>query len=160
MALLQQLLAKTRQNPMLLGYLAALGAAISYGVVSLVARKIVTDYSSPMVGTAFSMMFGTIIVAGLFHRDAMTDAATAPRKAWVYVALAGCASTWGVSFWFLAFNEAPVVLVAPAAGTHPLIAILLSHIFLQRLERVTLRTMLGAVFVVGGVAMVAVGANS
>ena len=149
----------TIRRQVLLGYLAALGAAISYAVVSLVARKIVTDYSSPMVGTAFSMMFGTMIVAGMFHRHAMNDVASAPRKAWVYVALAGCASTWGVSFWFLAFKEAPVVLVAPAAGTHPLVAIVLAHFFLQRLERVTWRIVLGAMLVVGGVTMVAVGAN-
>ena len=149
----------TIRRQVMLGYLAALGAAISYAVVSLIARKIVTDYSSPMVGTAFSMMFGTMIVAGMFHRHAMNDVASTPRKAWVYVALAGCASTWGVSFWFLAFNEAPVVLVAPAAGTHPLVAIVLAHLFLQRLERVTWRIVLGAMLVVGGLAMVAVGAN-
>ena len=65
----------------------------------------------------------------------------------------------GVSFWYLAFNEAPVVLVAPAAGTYPLVAILLSYIFLQRLERVTWRIVLGAVLVVGGVALIATGTN-
>ena len=105
------------------------------------------------------MIFGTLILAVLFHRHVSHDMAIAPRKAWVYVVLAGCASTFGVSFWYLAFNEAPVVLVAPAAGTYPLVAIFLSHIFLQRLERVTWRIVLGAVLVVGGVALIATGTN-
>ena len=148
------------ESRLVLGYAAALAAALCYGAAAVIAGKIVDDYSSPMVGAAFSMLFGTLVLAFLFGKSAVADIAAAPRRALGLIVLAGVAATWGVSFWFLAFKEAPVVLVAPAAGTHPLIAILLSHIFLQRLERVTLRTMLGGVFVVGGVAMIAVGANS
>ena len=140
-----------------LGYLAALGAAFSYGAASLVARKIVDDYSSPMVGTAFSLLFGTMIVAALFHRDAVADAIVTPRRVWLFAVLAGCAATWGVSFWFLALNRAPVVLVAPLAGTHPLVAMVLTHIFLQRLERVTWHAVLGTLMIVGGVVFIAVG---
>ena len=147
----------TTDRRLLLGYMAALGAAASYGSISLVARKIVTDYASPMVGTAFSMLIGTIIVAAMFHRHAVADSARAPRRGLVMVALAGCAATWGVSFWFLAFSQAPVILVAPLAGTHPLVAIVLTHFFLQRLERVTWRTVLGALLVAGGVVLIAVG---
>ena len=141
----------------LLGYLAALGAAASYGSVTLVARKIVTDYSSPLVGTAFSLLIGTLIVGALFHRDVAADAPRAPGRAWLLVAAAGCASTWGVSFWFLALDRAPVVLVAPLAGTHPLVSIVLGYLFLKRIERLTWRSVAGALLVVIGVALVAVG---
>ena len=149
--------AQTTDRRLLLGYLAAVGAAVSYGAVSLVARKIGTEYSPPLVGAAFSMLFGTMIVALLFHGHVTTDAVHAPRRACVMVGLAGCAGTWGVSFWFLALSEAPVVLVAPLAGTHPLISVVLAHLFLQRLERVTWRTALGALLVVGGVVVIALG---
>ena len=124
----------TARRRLVVGYLAALGAAFAYGAGSLVVRKIVDDYSSPLVGTAFSLMFGMAIMAVLFHGHALSDGVRAPKRAWLLVALAGCASTWGVSFWFLALNEAPVVLVAPLAGCSPLVTIALAHVFLRRIE--------------------------
>ncbi|MDP6402283.1 MAG: DMT family transporter [SAR202 cluster bacterium] len=145
------------RSRMALGYIASLGSALSYGSVTLVARKITDDYASPVVGTAFSMLFGTLIMAVLFHRHAIADAPGAPRRAWLFVALAGCSATWGVSFWFLALSRAPVVLVSPLAGTYPLVAIALTHVFLQKLEKVTWRTVVGAMFAVAGVALIAVG---
>ena len=97
------------------------------------------------------------MVGALFHRDLIAEVPVAPRRAWLFVALAGCASTWGITFWFLALDRAPVVLVAPLAGTHPLVSILLAYLFLKRLERLSWRTLLGAALVVAGVALIATG---
>ena len=149
----------TERRRLLLGYLAALGAAFCYGALALVARKIVTDFSPPLVATAFSLLIGTVILTAMVYGHAVHDLPRAPRRGWVLVALAGCASTWGVSFWFLALSKAQVVLVAPVVGTSPLVSIALTHVFLQRLERVTWRTVLGALLVAGGVAVVALGAE-
>jgi drug/metabolite transporter (DMT)-like permease len=52
------------------------------------------------------------------------------------------------------------VLVAPIVGTSPLFAIAMTHLFLQRLERVTWRTALGASLVAAGVALVTFGGRS
>ena len=141
----------------LLGYAASLTAAFGYGIGALASRKVVDDYASPMVATAFSLMFGTIMVAAVFYRDVPKDIATAPLRAWVLVALAGLAAAWGVGFFFLAISEGAVVRVAPVVGAYPLITILLSYVFLGRLERVTWRTVAGAVLVVVGVALIAIG---
>ncbi len=43
--------------------------------------------------------------------------------------------------------------MAPLVGISPLVSILLTHLFLQRLERVTWRTVLGALLVVIGVTL-------
>ena len=137
----------TARRHTLLGYLAALGAAFCYGSAALLGREIVSNYAPPMVATAFPLTFGTIIVAALFHQHVSVDMAQAPRRAWLMVALAGVASSWGVSFWFLSMNEAPVVLVAPVVGITPLVSITLTHIFLSRLKRVTWRTVWGALLV-------------
>ena len=150
---------ETAQRRLLLGYLAALGAAFCYGSVTLVARKIVTDFAPPMVGTAFSMLFGTVILGLLVHRHAIVDVPRATRRGLLMVGLAGLASTFGVSFWFLALNESRVVLVAPLVGTSPLLAIALTHFFLRRLERVTWRTVVGAALVVFGAALVVIGGS-
>ena len=139
------------------GYLASLGSAFAYGASALIARKLVEDYSPPLVAGAFSLMFGTLVLAAISHRHALRDVGRVPRRAWVMVALAGCASTWGVVFFYLAINKAPVVLVAPITGTNPLVALVLTHLFLQRLEKVTLRTTLGAVTVLLGVTLIVLG---
>lgn len=147
----------TDPRRLLLGSLAALGAGSCYGATSLIARRIVSDYASPTVGTAFSLLFGALMVLILFHRHALGDVGRAPRRAWLLVALAGCASTWGVGFLFLALSKAPVVVVAPLDATSPLVSLVLTHLFLQRLERVTWRTVAGAALVVGGVVLIALG---
>ena len=149
--------ATATESRLVLGYAAALGAAFCYGAAAVIAGKIVDDYSSPMVGAAFSMLFGALIVAVIFRKTAFAEIATAPRRALGLMVLAGVAATWGVSFWFLALDNAPVVLVAPLSGTHPLWSILLAHLFLQRIERVTWRTLLGTLMLVAGVALIAVG---
>jgi len=148
---------QNQNKRLMLGYAASLGAAACYGSVALVGRKIVGDYAPAMVATAFSMALGTTMVAALFFRDVKSDLFTTPNRAWVMVALAGIAAAWGISFWFLALEEAPVVLVAPLVGVSPLVSIVLTHFFLQRLEKVTMRTVFGALMVVGGVALVTLG---
>ncbi|MDP6455370.1 MAG: DMT family transporter [SAR202 cluster bacterium] len=148
------------QNPkkrLMLGYAASIGSAACYGSVALVGRKIVGEYAPPLVATAFSMSLGMAMVAVLFFNDVRSDLRRGLSQAWIMLALAGLASAWGVSFWFLALGEAPVVLVAPLVGVSPLVSIALTHFFLQRLEKVTIRTVMGAIMVVGGVALVTLG---
>lgn len=149
----------TSNRDIVIGYAAAFGAALAYGTVAVIGRKIVNDFSSPMIATSFSMVIGTLVVAAMFHKHAALDLRIAPKRAWLFVALAGLSATWGVSFWFLALNEAPVVLVAPLSSTYPLVSIVLTHFFLQRLEKVTMRTIWGTLLVVSGVVLVAIGAN-
>lgn len=148
---------ETARRQLLLGYTSALGAAASYGTLTIIGRKLVTEHASPVVVTAVSMVIGTVLLIAMFHRHVVTDAPNAPRRAWLWVTLAGLSATWGVGFWYFALSRAPVVLVAPLAGTHPLISIVATHLFLQRLERVTWRTVAGGVLVVAGVTLIAVG---
>ena len=146
------------RRQLILGYAAALGAAASYGTLAVIGRRLVTDYeTSPVVVTSVSMVMGTMILGAMFHRHLATDAVGAPRRAWLWVALAGISATWGVGFWYFALSKAPVVIVAPVAGTHPLVSIVATHFFLQRLERVTRRTVAGALLVVAGVAVITIG---
>ena len=149
--------ATTKGRRLLSGYAVSLGAAAVHGVGTLISQKVVTDYAPPMVATGFSTMFGAVIMGALFYRHALGDLAAAPRSALVYVALGGLASAWGLSFLYLGLNVAPAVLVAPLTGTHPLVSILIAYSFLRRFERVTWRTVFGAVLVVSGVALIAVG---
>ena len=141
-----------------LGYAAAIGAAACYGTLAVLGRKIATDIAPPLVANSFSMILGTLVLAAVFQSHIRTDFRVRPsKKGWLFVALAGCASTWGVTCWFLALGEAPAILVAPLAAVHPLFTVLLAMIFLRGVERVTSRTILGTLLVIGGVILITFG---
>ena len=84
--------AETAKRRVLLGYLSALGAAVAYAVVALMGKEIVSNHASPVVGSAFSLMFGTIILGTLAYPHVLSDAVRAPRRAWILAAAAGLAA--------------------------------------------------------------------
>lgn len=146
-----------RRRRALLGYAAALVAAMSYGTGAIIAKKAVTDIASPMTTTAFSLMFGTLVMLVVLPRTPRRDLTSPPRRSYVYIALAGIFGVWGVAFYHLALVESPVALVTTVSSSFPLMAIAMIHFFMQRLERVTLRTVLGSALVVVGIGLVSVG---
>ena len=151
------LLANTRREAVI-GYGAAIGAAACYGTLAVLGRKIATDIAPPLVANSFSMILGTLVLMVVFQSQIRADFRVRPsKKGWLFVALAGCASTWGVTFWFLALGEAPAILVAPLAAVHPLFSVLLALVFLRGMERVTARTILGTLLVIGGVILITFG---
>lgn len=142
----------------LIGYGAAIGAAACYGALAVLGRKIALDIAPPLVANTFSMILGTLVLFAIFQSQIRADYKVRPsRKGWLFVALAGCASTWGVTFWFLALGKAPAILVAPLAGTSPLFALIMTLIFLRGIERVTIRTFMGTLMVIIGVALITLG---
>ena len=56
-----------------------------------------------------------------------------------------------------AVQQADVVIVAPILATFPLWTLLLSHVFIARLEQITLRLTLGTLVTVAGVVAVVLG---
>ncbi len=150
--------ARIAKREAIIGYTAAVCSAASYGTLAVVARKVVSDISPPIVANAFSMILATLILAVIFQSHIRSDYKLRPSwKGWLFVALAGGAGAWGISFMFLALSKAPAILVSPLTGTAPLFSVLLTLIFLRGMERVTLRTVLGALLVVGGVILITFG---
>ena len=146
-----------RRRRALYGYAAALVAAMSYGTGAIIAKKAVTDMASPMTTTAFSLLFGMLVMMVVLPGMSYRDMTGAPRRSYVYIALAGISGVWGVGFFHLALIDAPVALVTTVSSSYPLMAIAMIHFFMQRLERVTLRTALGSALVVAGIGLVSVG---
>lgn len=132
-------------------------SAIGYGTGAIVATYLVTEHASPMTVSAFALLFGAILVGIPFWRHVREDVRVAPARSWVMVGLAGLTASTAVSFFYLALNSAPVVVVAPIAGIYPLVAITLSYFFINRIERVTRATIIGGLLVVSGVTLVAIG---
>ena len=143
------------RNPTLLGSILALGAAISYGSSQYLQKVIVTSYAPPLIGATFALFFGMVILATAVHRHIPTDLKS-PRKSLVLMALAGLSSSTGVLFSYLAVSRADLVIVAPVSGVTPLVSLVLTHIFLQRLEKLTWRMVLGALMITGGVMLITI----
>ena len=137
-----------------IGYLTGIGAAMSYGAAQTVGKHVTTEYAPPLVGTAFALFFGFVYVSLLFHRHIPSDLRTSSRRGFMWFGLSGIASSAGVTLLYFALSDAPVVVVSPIAAINPLVTLTLAHIFLQRLERITKRTILGTLLVVLGVVII------
>jgi drug/metabolite transporter, DME family len=72
------------------------------------------------------------------------------RRAMGPFMIAGAFETLGILLGILALSVGQVVVVSPIIATSPLWIVLGSWLFLRDLERLTLRTILGAVCVVAG----------
>ncbi len=140
----------------LLGYLAALAASIAYGGGQTIARKVTTEFTSPLAASAIALLFGLLYVSVIFHRPIIRDL-RAPKAGLIWFGLSGLASAWGVTFLFFGMSHAPVVVVAPMAAANPIVTLILARVLLKSLERITLRVVIGLLLVVLGVALVALG---
>ncbi|MDA0265261.1 MAG: DMT family transporter [Chloroflexi bacterium] len=152
----------------LLGYLMALGAGASYGATNVMAKQTIQIYDSPLMITAFSMLVGMAVIlpmvtASAIHSGVIRPGSSAPLEnpgifqsmlSLRYVALAGLSSGIAVNALYFAVQRADVVVISPIVSSSPLITLLLAHLFLSRLERVTPRLAAGAVLAVTGVILV------
>ena len=142
-----------------LGYAAAMGAALSYGASQTIGKHITTEYAPPLVGTAFALLFGFVYVSLMFHRHIPPDIKANPRYGYLWFSLSGITSASGVALLYFALSKAPVVVISPVVAISPLVSLALAHLFLQRLEKITTRTVIGTLLVVLGVAIVAFSRN-
>ncbi len=144
------------RGPVTIGLASALLAAAAYGVTQTLARHLITTSAPFQVGATYTILFGMIILAAMSSTSLKRDL-RAPRAEIMWMALAGIASSFGVLFMFAALSRAPVTLASPIAAINPLIAIALTHLFLQRVERVSPRMVAGALLVFAGVVLVVLG---
>ncbi|MDP3064435.1 MAG: DMT family transporter [Chloroflexota bacterium] len=153
-------LADTRNNPTgkraALGTLVALGAALGYGASNVVSRHVVTSYTTPLVGSAFSLLFGTIYLLPLALR-AWPQMAGVPKGDMRFIAVSGLMQGVGVTTMMAALQRVPVAVAVPIGSLNPLVALALAAIFLGKLEKLTPRIIGGTLMAVGGVALVVVG---
>ncbi len=147
------------QHPGLFGYLSAIGAGASYGMAQTVGKVITSDYAHPVVGTGFALVSGFLFVSIIFHRQIYRDVKTAPLKGFVWLGLSGIGSASGVTLLYFALDNAPLVVVSPIIAISPLITILITRLTLRNLEKVTLRTIAGAMLVVSGVLIITISSS-
>jgi drug/metabolite transporter (DMT)-like permease len=134
-----------------------LASAFMYGIEPIFAKVGLATGTSAFVGLGIKTLTATVaFYAYLRYRDALPgrEAFRSANTKW-YLG-AGVANSAFLLSYYAALSVAPVVLVQPVLQTSPLFVIVLSVIFLQRLERVTPRVVLAAAIVALGAAVVSI----
>ncbi len=143
----------------LVGCVLAVATGASAGGANVIAKTAIGVFDSPLLIAALGMVAGLIVLAPPVGAAAVLDRSvrTVDRKSLVFVSLAGLTSVVAFAAPVFAVQQTDVVVVAPLYSTFPLWTLLLSHIFIGRLEQVTLRLTIGAVLAVAGVIAVSLG---
>ncbi len=138
------------------GLLCAVASAAAYGTAHAIARYVVTTAAPAPVTAAYTIFFGMLVLFVISVPHLKRDL-QAPRWALIMMAMAGVCSSFGILLMYIALARVPVILASPILASYPLIAMIFTHIFLQKLERVTLRMVLGAILVAVGMTFVVLG---
>ena len=143
----------------LIGCIAGLTAGAATGASTVLAKQAVEVYDSPLVVSSLGMLAAMFIVVPVVSAIAARSPAVRSfdRRSMAFVWLSGLCTTGSIVAQLFAVQRADVVIVAPILATFPLWTLLLSHIFISRLEQITLRLTIGTVVAVAGVIAVAVG---
>lgn len=151
----------SRDKRSLLGYLLALGAAASYGGANVMAKHLTLTYGSPLVITAFSLLFGILLLAPFAGTQAVQSMRTEGRdlKFAGFASLSGLASAMAVISLYYALQRADVVLVSPITSTNPLMTIFMARMFISQMENITWQVVAGASLAVLGVVLVVYGST-
>ena len=150
-----------RDRKSLLGYLLALGAAASYGGANVMAKHLTMVYGSPLVITAFGLLFGILLLAPFAGTQAVQSLKTSGRdlKFAGFASLSGLASAMAIISLYYALQRADVVLVAPITSANPLMTIFMARIFISQMEKITWQVVAGACLAVLGIVLVVFGST-
>ena len=151
----------SRDKKSLLGYLLALGAAASYGGANVMAKHLTLVYGSPLVITAFSLLFGILLLAPFAGTQAVQSLKTSGRdmKFAGFASLSGLASAVAVVSLYYALQRADVVLVSPITSTNPLMTIFMARMFISQMENITWQMVAGTGLAVLGIVLVVFGST-
>ena len=149
----------TGRRKVLVGLAFAFVSATFYGGSSVIAKAGMNDQDiPPLVFTSFSFLMGVLVISLLFHRS-FDFKSKIPRKYFLFIMAAGLTSGCAVSLFTVAVNLAPIAVVTPIIFLPPLITLVFTHTFLQQIETVTPRVVIGTLFAVSGAILVVLGST-
>jgi drug/metabolite transporter, DME family len=144
---------------LLWGAALAVLSAMFYGASQVIAKKGMKDYDvPPILFTSMGLFFGGWVMM-LVSARSMPKHVRAPLRYFGFIVAAGVTSGGAVALLVSALSKAPVAVVTPVASLNPIFTLTMAHLFLQRLERVTLRVVLGTAMALSGVLMVILGST-
>ena len=141
-----------------IGYSISLVAAMCYGTASFLGKILVNDSITPIVTGIYAIFFGFIVLAILVRKE-IKSIATAGFKSIMFMSLAGIAGSFAITVFFWGVQLGSLTTVAPLIALQALVAMTLTHLFLQKLERITPKIFFGTFLVAIGVALIIIASN-
>ena len=140
-----------------IGYACGLASGVFYGLWNVVAKHSISGFDiPPFVFSTLAFAFGTVMFLPLVGLTLPKTVMTARRSAFFFL-LSGVASGSAIILMSYALERGEVVVISPIVSISPLITLVIAWVFLRQIERITLPLLFGALLVVGGVILVAVG---
>jgi drug/metabolite transporter, DME family len=147
-----------------LGVIAALGAAVSYGIRPLILKFGLTEANVPMTAAlvgSISALAYAVLMSQPWRRSLAADAPGAarsrlaivverPRAFWLFIG-AGVAQALGFLALTMGLARDEVSVVYPITSTAPIFTLVFAFLFLRGTETVTWRLALGVAAVTAGV---------
>lgn len=132
------------------------GAALA--AVALTFRKIALNLGlAPIEGATVNMVAGLVILTPLMATRWRSELLDIHQKALINFSIASTFIAVGILFYFIGLQRTNASIFYPIAQTQPLFAVLLSAIFLSRLEIITRWSIIGSSVIVAGVSLVVIG---
>lgn len=153
-----QTVKKNDKNNLIIGYFISLVAAICYGTAGFLGKILVNESITPIVSTIYAIFFGSIVLAILVRKE-IKSIVTAGLKPIIFMSLAGIAGSFALTAYFWGVQLSSLTTVAPLIALQALVAMTLTHLFLQKLERITLKIFFGTFLVAIGVALIIIASN-
>ncbi|MEM3891233.1 MAG: DMT family transporter [Nitrososphaerales archaeon] len=130
-----------------IGILISLGAAVVFSFGALLTKLAVVSVGSPLIAFVVGSLASSVVLAPAVKGLG----AGYGRRDWFILISAGFShAVAGLAYWS-ALKFATVVLVTPLTQAYPLFTLLLSYLYIKRLENLNLRVVLGATLVTIGV---------
>lgn len=132
-----------------------LSAGLLWGIAQPLAKESVRALGSSTRASLFAYIFA-IIALGVFmicfERENIRLTMTQAK----YLLPSGIVFTIGVVVQYLALSSSPVVLINPIVNVSPLITLIATYLFLQKIEVVNRKVIIGAIAIVFGVILVTI----
>ncbi len=140
------------QDNRLKGVMAALGAALCYGISSVAVKAAITEIGSPYVSVFIYFVAAAFFTSFLFASPQRRQEFSGIRvnTGLILLIFTGIFGTLSQFFIYLAFNYSPASRVIPLYSTNVLIVFLISFLYNRRLELFTVKIFLGMLVVVLG----------
>jgi uncharacterized membrane protein len=132
-------------------------ASIFYGVSVFLRKLGLTVVGSPILGATLTL--GTswcLITVFLFTSGNAKGLFQIKKQSFIYFIIGGILTCIGWLALFSALNIGKVIIVSTIATSYSLVTLVLSYLFLRKVERLSLKIVLATVLIVGGVVLLSV----
>lgn len=131
-----------------------LGAAVAASIAAICWRTGIQAFPDAVAGAAVAIASALVVVAAYTLTMRRSQIRQNVRASWGLFMVSGSIEGFGKFLYGSALQLGEVYRMLPVIQTSPLFVVLLSLMVLRRVERITWRVPIGAVFTVGGAILV------